>query len=72
MAVVAAEKAESKPIVYSVPGMSLSIVAGIPTAGKPNFVNAKAPLKVPSPPIAIKPSIPFSSITCTAFSWTDN
>ena len=35
--------AVSKPIVYSVPGISLSIVPGTPTVGKPSFVKATAP-----------------------------
>ena len=61
MAVMTVFVAESKPIVWEVPKISLSIVAGIPITGKLNsLLNINPPVNVPSPPITIKPSILFS------------
>ena len=56
---VANRAAVSKPIVTSVPAISLSIVPGKPTQGMSNsLLNFWAPLKLPSPPIMTRPSIP--------------
>ena len=61
--------AVSKPMVYSVPAISLSMVPGIPIAGKPFWVNFKAPVKEPSPPTTTKASMPCAFICSIAFSW---
>ena len=51
--------AVSKPMVISVEAMSLSIVPGMPMQGMPASVRSTAPRKVPSPPMATMPSMPF-------------
>ena len=50
--------AVSKPIEVSLPEMSLSIVPGMPMVLMPYLASSRAPRKVPSPPMAITPSMP--------------
>ena len=47
-------------IVYSVDGISLSIVPGIPMQGIPLSERSLAPLNEPSPPMTTSPSIPLT------------
>ena len=58
---VAIETAVSNPNVMSVPAMSLSIVFGTPTTGRPSSWSASAVRSVPSPPITMTASMPFAS-----------
>ena len=43
-------RAVSTPMESSVPGMSLPMVAGIPTVGRPSPSSASAPERLPPPP----------------------
>jgi hypothetical protein len=59
MASIAVFSAVSYPMVKSVPKISLSIVPGTPITFIPNSsLKILAPVKVPSPPIHTKASIP--------------
>ena len=55
---IAVLHAVSNPMVYDEQPMSLSIVHGTPTTMMPCLASARAPLKVPSPPIVTMPSMP--------------
>ena len=59
--------AVSKPMVYSVQTMSLSMVPGMPTTDTPHLLSSWAPRKVPSPPMATMPSSPSSLQVLAAF-----
>ncbi len=58
MASVATMTAVSKPKVRSVEEMSLSMVLGTPTTGIPASASIRAAVRVPSPPIGIRASMP--------------
>ncbi len=58
---VATETAVSKPKVTSVQAMSLSMVFGTPTTGRPASLISFAAFRVPSPPIGITASMPRSA-----------
>lgn len=60
MASVATPTAVSKPKVRSVAEMSLSIVFGTPTTGRPASASIRAAVSVPSPPIGMSTSMPNS------------
>lgn len=68
IASVATPTAVSKPNVRSVDEMSLSIVLGTPTTGRPASLSMRAAVSVPSPPIGISASIPKSRAMSSAFS----
>ena len=56
--------ADEKPMQYSVPGTSLSIVLGIATRGTPRSVSTLANDSVSSPPIGTRASM------CSASRWS--
>ncbi len=58
MASIAVLTAVSNPMVYSVHAMSRSIVPGRPIVLMPRDASFCAPLKEPSPPITMMPSMP--------------
>lgn len=68
MASVATPTAVSKPKVRSVEEMSLSMVFGTPTTGRPASDSMRAAVSVPSPPIGISASMPNSWIMSEALS----
>ncbi len=53
-------RAVSTPMESSVPGMSLSMVAGTPTVGSPSSCSASPPERLPPPPIKTNASAPAS------------
>ncbi len=59
MASVATPTAVSKPKVRSVEEMSLSMVFGTPTTGMPASESIRAAVRVPSPPMGMRTSMPY-------------
>ena len=73
MASVAICTAVSKPNVSSVALMSLSMVLGTPTMGRPSRWRSREQASVPSPPTAMIASMPSaSSVACTRWSPSGN
>lgn len=68
MASVATPTAVSKPKVRSVAEMSLSMVFGTPTTGRPASASIRAAVSVPSPPMGMRTSKPISVASSLAFS----
>jgi hypothetical protein len=61
IALTAVSTAVSTPMDSSVPGTSLSMVAGMPTASTPTSPNALALVRLPPPPMTTSPPTPASS-----------
>ena len=69
IASIAVLTAVSNPIVYSVHAISKSMVPGRPIVLIPSAANFWAPLKDPSPPITMIPSIPCFLQISAPFCW---